>query len=54
MTDHAILWKRIDWPGHEAARVLEHDAGATLTGTAVFAYEGRACRLDYAVVCDPG
>jgi hypothetical protein len=50
---HTILWRRLDLPGHEAA-ILERRAqrGWELRGTAVFAYEGRPCRLDYVVVCD--
>jgi hypothetical protein len=47
-----ILWRRLDRPGHEAARLLARGPGWELTGAAVFAHEGQACRLDYAVVCD--
>lgn len=54
MTDRAILWRRNDWPGHEAAVVREREAGWELSGTAVFVYESRACRLDYVVACDVG
>jgi hypothetical protein len=43
-----ILWRRLDRPGHEAARLV----GTTLSGTAVFAHEGVACVLSYEVVCD--
>lgn len=51
MTD-TILWRRLDLPGHEIARVvLRHDRHE-LSGTAVFAHERRPCRLDYIVVCD--
>jgi hypothetical protein len=49
-----ILWRRIDWPGHEAAIVREREAGWELSGTAVFVYEARACRLDYVIACDVG
>lgn len=49
-----ILWRRLDQPGHEAARLVERDAGWELVGTAVFAHEAWPCRLDYAVVCDVG
>jgi hypothetical protein len=50
--DHTILWRRLDGPGHEAARVFARDERWHLVGTAVFAHEGEPCRLDYAVVCD--
>ena len=49
-----ILWRRNDWPGHEAAMVREREAGWELSGTAVFVHEARACRLDYVVACDVG
>ena len=49
-----IVWRRNDWPGHEAALVREREAGWELSGTAVFVYETRGCRLDYVVACDVG
>jgi uncharacterized protein len=50
--DHAILWRRLDQPGHESARLSRRPDGWHLTGAAVFAEEGQPCRLDYRVVCD--
>ena len=52
MSDQAILWRRLDRAGHEAARLHAEASGWRLAGTAVFAHEGQACRLDYAVHCD--
>jgi len=52
MTDHLILWRRLDQPGHEAARLEEKDAAWHLGGMAVFLHEGQPCRLDYRVICD--
>ena len=49
-----ILWRRLDQPGHESARLLRRDSGWTLAGAAVFAEAGQPCRLDYTVVCDVG
>ncbi len=43
-----VLWKSIPWPGHEAARLLEHG----LEGAAAFLDDGEVCRLDYSIVCD--
>jgi len=43
-----ILWRRLDRPGHEAARV----DGTSVVGAAVFAHDGTACALAYSVVCD--
>jgi uncharacterized protein len=48
----SILWRRCDLPGHEACRVVSTEDGWRLVGTAVFVFEGQACRLDYSVVCD--
>ena len=50
----AILWRRLDQSGHDAARLIESEAGYELGGTAVFADDSRPCRLDYAVSCDIG
>jgi hypothetical protein len=47
-----ILWRRVDVPGHESARVSRCGDGWILAGTAVFAHEGRPCRLDYRITCD--
>jgi hypothetical protein len=49
-----VLWRRNDWAGHEAAVVRERESGWEVQGTAVFAYEAQACRLDYRVACDVG
>jgi len=48
----SILWRRIDTPGHEAARLVSRDGRWHLLGTAVFAEEGLVCRLDYRIACD--
>jgi uncharacterized protein len=47
-----MLWRRLDQPGHEAARLIEQDGTAVLEGSAVFVELGKPCRLDYAVTCD--
>jgi hypothetical protein len=49
MIDSVMIWRRLDIPGHESARLVDR----TLSGTAVFLHEGQPCRLDYLVVCDP-
>jgi hypothetical protein len=51
----AILWRRLDLPGHDSARIAPRagpGGGWELAGCAVFAHEGRACRLDYRIECD--
>ena len=52
MTVSTILWRRLDQPGHDAARLIEQSDGPRLEGTAVFDEGGRPCRLDYLVTCD--
>jgi hypothetical protein len=51
---HTVLWRRLDQPGHEAARLVHHAPFWQLGGTAVFSEERRICRLEYQVVCDAG
>jgi uncharacterized protein len=48
----SMLWRRLDTPGHESARLTLARGRWRLAGTAVFAHEARPCRVDYAIVCD--
>lgn len=52
MTNQSVLWRRVDQPGHESARVFFQDSRRHLIGTAVFAHQEQACRLDYRVICN--
>jgi uncharacterized protein len=52
VAEPSILWRRLDQPGHESARLLSRQSEWHLAGTAVFAHDGQPCRLDYLVVCD--
>jgi len=52
MPEPSVLWRRLDQPGHDAARLVFHEPFWQLGGMAVFAHEGRPCRLEYAIVCD--
>jgi hypothetical protein len=52
MPEEPVIWRRLDVPGHESARLVREGTEWHLSGTAVFASAGRACRLDYLVVCD--
>ncbi|RPI34485.1 MAG: hypothetical protein EHM70_02705 [Chloroflexota bacterium] len=54
MDNHTILWRSLEWPGHEAARLESHGSSWRLSGTAVFAEDHDPCRLDYQIVCDSG
>lgn len=39
--------------GHESARVYNDGDGWFLDGAAIFLYEGKPCRLEYLIQCDP-
>ena len=52
MSSRTILWRRLDQPGHESARVFSLEATWRLAGTALFAHEAKPCCLSYLVVCD--
>jgi len=54
VTDLSVLWRRLDQPGHESARLFSQHSSWHLTGTAVFAHNQQPCRLDYRVVCESG
>jgi uncharacterized protein len=51
MPDEVVMWRKLDQPGHEAARLIFHDPFWQLGGTAVFAHESQPCRLEYLVAC---
>jgi hypothetical protein len=52
MSDQAILWRLLDQPGHESARLSFLGPNWHLMGTAVFLHQQEPCRLDYLVICD--
>jgi hypothetical protein len=51
-TTYFILWRRLDQPGHESARLFFQNDSWQLQGTAVLSYDRIPCRLDYQIVCD--
>jgi hypothetical protein len=48
----SIIWRRLDCPGHESARLFAQDDSWNLQGTAVFSHDQLPCRLDYHIACD--
>ena len=48
----AILWRRLDTPGHDACRLLQRDGVWRLEGAAAFCHEGVPACLAYEVDCD--
>lgn len=49
MTDTTILWRRLDLPGHDAARLRKVAGGWRLEGHATFGSEEGPCALAYEV-----
>ena len=49
----AIVWRRIDLPGHDTAVLMRTPDGWHLSGVAVLAESGRPCRVEYEISCDP-
>jgi hypothetical protein len=47
-----MLWRRLDLPGQEIARLEALGDGWKLFGTAIFAYQHHPSKLDYVVICD--
>src|SRR5258705_7367251 len=52
VTEPTIIWRRLDKPGHESARLFLIDSRWQLSGTAVFVHNRQPCRLDYLLECD--
>jgi uncharacterized protein len=52
VTARSIIWERLDYPGHESARLEQSPNGWFFRGTAVFHIDQRPCRLDYTIRCD--
>jgi uncharacterized protein len=51
--DRAMMWRRLDNPGHEWARLSGDSSAPVLRGTAVFVEDRIPGRLDYKIVCNP-
>lgn len=52
MAQQTIFWRRLDHPGHEAARLWFDELSWHLAGTAVFSHEQKPCSLQYHLICD--
>jgi len=50
--DDTVLWRRLDKPGHEFARLFFVNSRWHLSGTAVFVYQKSPTQLAYEVICD--
>lgn len=52
MSAQSIIWRRLDKPGHEFAKVFSENSCWHLDGTAIFLHDTQPCRLDYQLKCD--
>jgi hypothetical protein len=52
MLEQAILWRKLDAPGHDACGLWSVAGGWRLAGVATFLAEGQPCLLKYQVECD--
>jgi uncharacterized protein len=51
-SERTILWRRLDQPGHEAAKLMHATEGWHIAGTAVLKHEEQPCLLNYYIECD--
>lgn len=54
LVEAAVLWRRLDAPGHDAARLVRTAEGWRIEGMAVFAEGGSPACLRYRVDCGEG
>lgn len=52
MVGQSIVWRRLDQPGYDSARIWFQYPYWLLEGTAIFIEGRRPCRLNYQVHCD--
>jgi uncharacterized protein len=50
--ERSIIWRRLDIPGHEFARISTNDSHRRIEGTAILVGESGFCKLDYTIECD--
>lgn len=51
-TKEYALWRRLDVPGHDAARLIPTNEGWRLRGTAVFKHQDGPASINYSVIVD--
>lgn len=54
MPEQSVVWRRLDKPGHEFARLFFDDFCWHLNGTAIFIHDEQPCCLDYELKCNSG
>ena len=50
--EKSIIWRRLDIPGHEFARISSNQTGQFIDGTAILVFQAEFCKLDYSIECD--
>jgi len=53
MKSNVLIWRRLDFPGHEYSRLFFENLKWNLKGTAIFFYKNLPCKIDYKIVCNP-
>jgi uncharacterized protein len=48
----SVLWRRLDFPGHDACQLQRAASGYELKGMAVFLHGHRPCSLQYRIRCN--
>ena len=49
--DSRIVWRRLDQPGYEAARIRSDDGAWRLEGCAIFTEDDQSCCIQYEIRC---
>ncbi|WP_248929652.1 putative glycolipid-binding domain-containing protein [Paenibacillus hamazuiensis] len=52
IVEQYAFWRRIDAPGHDACRLIRHDRGWTLQGTAIYRHAAGPACLHYRTSCN--
>lgn len=50
--ERTIIWRRLDIPGHEYARITKEDFQNIIEGAAILAREKQFCKIEYKIICD--
>lgn len=53
LLEHTILWRRLDFPGHDSCSLRKFNQGWQLSGTAIFLFNQKPCLLSYEVNTNP-
>jgi hypothetical protein len=52
MIIESVVWRSLQWPGHETARLIELPGSHIIEGVVAFEQDNQPCGLSYAITCD--